>query len=159
MDWNHVSLIDRWILYHWATRAAQYSSLNFKLLIQYSLQLLKKWASFEFIPSKQSISGFPGDSVVKKPPANAGPRGNMGLIPGSGRSPEEGNGNPLQYSCWKNPTVHSVSESLTQLSARACTKQLTSWSSKTWSETVHTGWTSIQLFAECAKPCLIHTQT
>ena len=40
--------------------------------------------------------GFPGDSVVKDPPANAG---GTGLIPGSGRSPGEGNGNPLQYSC------------------------------------------------------------
>ena len=36
--------------------------------------------------------GFPGGSVVKNPPANAG---DMGLIPGSGRSPEGGNGNPL----------------------------------------------------------------
>ena len=39
-------------------------------------------------------------SVVKKPPASAeGP----GLIPGSGRSPGEGNGNSLQYSCLENP--------------------------------------------------------
>ena len=36
--------------------------------------------------------GFPGDSVVKNTPANAG---DMGSIPGLGRSPEEGNGNPL----------------------------------------------------------------
>ena len=48
----------------------------------------------------------------------------MGSIPGSGRSPGEGNGNPLQYSCLGNPmdrgawqsTVHGVSESQTQLS-------------------------------------------
>ena len=45
--------------------------------------------------------GFPGDSVVKNPPANAG---DMGLIPGLGRSPGEGNDNPLQYSCMRNPT-------------------------------------------------------
>ena len=38
--------------------------------------------------------------VVKNPPANAG---DMGLIPGSGRSPRGGHGNPLQYSCLKNP--------------------------------------------------------
>ena len=44
--------------------------------------------------------GFPGGSVVKNPPANAG---DVGLIPGSGRSPGEGNGNPLQYSCLGNP--------------------------------------------------------
>ena len=43
---------------------------------------------------------FPGGSVVKNPPANAG---NMGLIPGWGRFPGGGNGNPLQYSCWDNP--------------------------------------------------------
>ena len=43
--------------------------------------------------------GFPGDSVIKNPPASAG---DAGLIPGSGRSPGEGNGNPLQYSCLGN---------------------------------------------------------
>ena len=45
--------------------------------------------------------GFPGGSVVKNPPANVGDKG---LIPGLGRSPERGNGNPLQYSCLGNPT-------------------------------------------------------
>ena len=40
--------------------------------------------------------GFAGGSVVKNLPANAG---DMGSIPGLGRSPGEGNGNPLQYSC------------------------------------------------------------
>ena len=39
--------------------------------------------------------GFPGGSVVKNPPASAG---DMGLIPGLGRSPKVGNGNPFQYS-------------------------------------------------------------
>ena len=51
--------------------------------------------------------------MVKNPPANAG---NPSLIPGSGRSPGEGNGNPLQYPCLENPmnrgawqaTVHGV---------------------------------------------------
>ena len=43
---------------------------------------------------------FPGGSVVKNPPANAGDaRENVGLIPESGRSPGGGNGDPLQYSC------------------------------------------------------------
>ena len=41
--------------------------------------------------------------VVKKLPASAGDRKDMGLIPGSGRFPGEGNGNPLQYSCLENP--------------------------------------------------------
>ena len=65
--------------------------------------------------------GFPGGSVVKNLPANAG---DTGLIPGSGRSPGEGNGNPLQYSCLENPmdgggawqaTVHGVTKSQTRL--------------------------------------------
>ena len=51
--------------------------------------------------------------------------GDTGLIPGSGRSPGEGNGNPLQYSSLKNPTgrgawqatVHRVTKSQTQLSS------------------------------------------
>ena len=41
--------------------------------------------------------------VEKNPPANAGDPGDAGSIPGSGRSPGEGNGNPLQYSCLDNP--------------------------------------------------------
>jgi len=41
--------------------------------------------------------------VVKNPPANAGDSRNMGSIPGSGRSPGAGNGNPLQCSCLENP--------------------------------------------------------
>ena len=41
--------------------------------------------------------------VVKNPPANAGDIRDMDSIPGSGRSPGEGNGNPLQYSCLGNP--------------------------------------------------------
>ena len=44
--------------------------------------------------------GFPGDSVLKNPPANAG---DTSLTPGLGRSLGEGTGNPLQYSCLGNP--------------------------------------------------------
>ena len=47
--------------------------------------------------------GFPGSRVVKNPPVNAGDARDLGSIPGSGRSPGEGNGNPLQYSCLENP--------------------------------------------------------
>ena len=65
--------------------------------------------------------GFPIGSVVKTPPANAE---DVGSIPGSGRSPGEGNGTPLQYSCLENPmdrgawqaTVHGVAKSWTRLS-------------------------------------------
>ena len=50
--------------------------------------------------------GFPGGSVVKNPLANAG---DMGLIPGSGRSPEGGNGNQeFQYSCLGKPMDRSL---------------------------------------------------
>ena len=43
---------------------------------------------------------LPGGSVVKNPPAKAG---DVDSVPGLGRSPGEGNGNPLQYSCLENP--------------------------------------------------------
>ena len=65
-----------------------------------------------------------GGSVVKKLPVSAGDPGVMGSIPRSVRSPGGGNGNPLQYSCLKNPmdrgawraTVHGIAKSQTQLS-------------------------------------------
>ena len=47
--------------------------------------------------------GFPGGAAVRKPSANAGDARDAGLIPGSGRSPEGGHSNPLQYSCLENP--------------------------------------------------------
>ena len=60
--------------------------------------------------------GFPGGSVVKNPPANAGDARDVGSIPGSGRFSGEGNSNLLQYSCLRNPmdrgawwaTVHAA---------------------------------------------------
>ena len=59
--------------------------------------------------------------VVKNPPANAGDAGDAGSTPGLGRSPGEGNGNPLQYSCLESPVdggaweaiVHGVAKSQT----------------------------------------------
>ena len=62
-----------------------------------------------------------GGTVVKNLPANAGDRRDVGLIPGWGRSPGGGHGNPLQYSCLENPmdkrdwraTVHRVAKSRT----------------------------------------------
>ena len=66
-----------------------------------------------------------GSSVrnVKNPPGNAEDLRDMGSIPGLGRSPGEGNGNPLQYSCLENfmdrgawqATVHGVAKSWTRL--------------------------------------------
>ena len=69
------------------------------------------------------VLGFPGGSVVKNPSANAGDKRDGSLIPGLGRSPGGGHGNPLQYSCLGNPmdkgawqaTVHGVAKSWTQL--------------------------------------------
>ena len=66
-----------------------------------------------------------GASVVKNLPVIAG---NAGLIPGSRRSPGEGNANPLQYPCPENPidrgaqraTVHGVAKSQTQLRTLTC---------------------------------------
>ena len=52
--------------------------------------------------------GFPGDSVVKSLPANAGDAGDVSSVPGLGRSPGEGNGNPLQCSCLGNPMVRGA---------------------------------------------------
>ena len=56
--------------------------------------------------------------VIKNPPTNAGDIRDLGSIPGMGRSPGEGDGNPLQFSCLRNPmdrgacwaTVHGVAE-------------------------------------------------
>ena len=75
-------------------------------MLSYMIKVTKKLKPIHLL-------GFPGGSVVKNPPANAG---NMGSIPGPGRSPGEGNGNPLQYSCLGSPkdrgawwaTVHGV---------------------------------------------------
>ena len=70
---------------------------------------------------EQELWGFPGGSEVKVSAYNAE---DLGLIPGLGRSPGEGNGNPLQYSCLENPMdggawwamVHGVTKSPTRLS-------------------------------------------
>ena len=67
------------------------------------------------------IQSNPLGAVIKNPPANAR---DMGSIPGSGRSPGEGNGNRLEYSCLGNPvdrgawraTVYEVTKSRTRLS-------------------------------------------
>ena len=88
--------------------------------------LFKKGKQFESAFCHHDIwlegeGSFPGGSVVKNLPANAG---DVSLIPGSGRSSGEGSGNPLHYSCLGNPvdrgawqvTVHGVAKSGTQLS-------------------------------------------
>ena len=67
---------------------------------------------------------FPGGSAGKQTACNTGDTGDLGSIPGSGRPPGEGTGNPPQYSCLKNPmdrgawwaTVHGIAKSQTRLS-------------------------------------------
>ena len=128
-----------------------FSENQLLLLILYILNLLfnSLISAFMFIMSHFNLSffacfavlvqflkiaftmGFPPGSVVKVPACNAG---DLGLIPGSGRSPGEGNGNPLQYSCLENPmdggawwaTVHGVSKSRTRLSNFTFSLSLTS---------------------------------
>ena len=56
-----------------------------------------------YFPSTCAFKGFPGASVVKNLSASAGAIGDTGSIPGLGRSFGEGNGNPPQCSCLRNP--------------------------------------------------------
>ena len=86
----------------------------------YTISCVKK-SSLPLMRPLLTLLGFPYSSVSKESACNAG---DPGLIPGLGRSPGEGNGNPLQCSCLENPmdrgawqaTVHGVTKSWTQLS-------------------------------------------
>ena len=79
---------------------------------------------FYFLVLYYTSGDFPGSAVVKNSPSNAGDTRDSGLIPGLGRSPGEGNSNPLQYSCLGNfmdrgawrARVHGVTKSYTGLS-------------------------------------------
>ena len=68
--------------------------------------------------------GFPGGSVVKNTTANSG---NIGSVPGWGKSPGEGNGNPLQYSCLGNPigrgALRATVREITRVRYHLVTKQ------------------------------------
>ena len=94
------------------------------IFIKFTLILLYTFFIFCHVYSLGSVEaqfhalwGFPVGSEVKASASNAG---DPGSIPGSGRSPGEGNGNPLQHSCLENPmdrgawreTVHGVAEEL-----------------------------------------------
>ena len=65
-----------------------------------ALNLLNYFRNTEHLYCFHTLKGFPGGSDDKESACNAG---DLGLIPGSGRSPGGGNGNSLQYSCLKNP--------------------------------------------------------
>ena len=72
-----------------------------------------------FLANPTLTEDVPSGASSKEPPANAGDIRDVGSIPGLGRSPGEGNGNPLQYSCLENlmdrgawrVTVHGVAKS------------------------------------------------
>ena len=95
-----------------------------KLLLLQTLHSIPKYSLFNFsimTMNRWIRHAFPGGSEVKASACNVG---DLGSIPGSGRSPGEGSGTPLQYSCLKNPmdggawwaTVHEVAKSWTRLS-------------------------------------------
>ena len=98
---------------------------NSGLFILKRIELISQFSvsSQHLLPFFTYSKGFPGDTVVKSPPANAGDTADAGLIPGLGRSSGGGNGNLLHYSCLENSmdrgawrtTVHEVAESQTQL--------------------------------------------
>ena len=79
-----------------------------------------------FLLSALPCIGFPGGTVVKNSPASAGIIRDVGLIPESGKPPEEGNDKPLQYSCLENSidkgawwaTVHGITKIRTQVRDR-----------------------------------------
>ena len=131
-----VPCIARWVPNNWITREA------LKYFLEYTqIQAMRIWhlclekdklfllANNWFCRNSVNISEVA--LVVKNPPANAGDIRDTGSIPGLGRSSGERYGNPLQYSCLKNPvdrgawgtTVHRVTQSWTQLkrlSMHAC---------------------------------------
>ena len=90
------------------------SSPTFFFFLIFNLMFIVYWDIVDLWASQVVL-------MVKIPPANAGDIRDVGLIPGSGRSPGGGHGNPLQYSCLENPmdrgawcaTVHWVAKSHT----------------------------------------------
>ena len=131
-----------------ATQYLLYLHENF-IVFSNSMKSIPPQKNGNFIGVALNLCSFPGGAVVKNPPANAGDAwvrkirwirrifpggsggkesvcnaGDLGSVPGSGRSPGEENGNPLQYSCLGNhmdrgacwATVHGVTKSQTQLS-------------------------------------------
>ena len=112
------------------THSIYWTLSKFTLSIVYSSQqlymlsgisLISKWGLKKLSILSRLPRGFPGGAVVKESTSQAG---DVGLIPEWGRSPGEGNGNPLQYSCLENAmdrgawraTVHRVTKSWTQFS-------------------------------------------
>ena len=78
------------------------SGVSYNNALDHEFNVKESAIYMESVVFKQ-LYGFPDGPVVKNPPANAGDARDESSIPGSGRSPGEGNGNPLQYSCLGNP--------------------------------------------------------
>ena len=112
-DGTSVSCIGRWILYHWTTWKPLFYLAPLCNVEQVICFCLCYWALLQRC--------FLGSSDSKASYYNVG---DLGLIPGLGKSPGEGYDNPLQYSCLENPmdqgawwaTVHGVARSRTRLS-------------------------------------------
>ena len=110
----HIRYSKYWSFSFSISPSSEYSGLMFFRIDWFHLLTVQDKCIFLF------ILDFPRGSEVKVSACNAE---DLGSIPGSGRSPGEGNGNPLQYSCLENPmdgrawwaTVHGVTKSWTQL--------------------------------------------
>ena len=111
--WNYVHGVDS-IMKNENKRTFQGGHNNIKIVVC-------KYREFEWNTGNMGLLRWP--LVVKNLPANKGDVRDMGSIPGSGRSPGGGHGNPLQYSCLENPmdreawqdTPHGVAQSWTRL--------------------------------------------
>ena len=92
-NWNYTLQTGRWSLNHWTARGSPNSYFLEKLVVYtYSI----------YLPLNSLIRASQVALMVKNPPANAGDIRDVGSILGWERSPGEGNGNPLQYSCLEN---------------------------------------------------------
>ena len=104
--WNRISCVAssllncKWILYQLSHQGSTVLTCLPLKKVQSSGFPLKSQRIFCIFVLFMCCKGFPSGSVIKNPPANAG---DTGSIPGSGRSPGEGNGSPLQFSCLENP--------------------------------------------------------
>ena len=140
-DWNLTPCIGRWRLNHWTAR---------------QVPKIMSWRIIFFFPFYPPPWGFPGGACGKEPACQC----RSCKIPGLGRSPGGGPGNPLQYSCLENPidrgawraTVHRVTQSRTwmnQLSTHpplwcqhwnhSKVRRLCEWSSLQGCRKVHLG--------------------
>ena len=140
-DWTQLFCIGRWVLYHWCHHTYEVSAIikihlksgTFRTIDKFTLTHCNAPKSLVYVIVQSccctfygfggmynDMWGFPGGSHSKESTSNAG---DLGSIPGLGRSPGERNGYPLQYSCLENvmdreawrATVHGIAKSQTWL--------------------------------------------